>query len=233
MFNHQNMKKIITCALIAFQVLSLYADNDNKTKFLEKSPNEEIKDVKNIIKLNFGQLGSNGALGLYYERMLNKNVSASVGMFGKYNSTSIGNWNGQVGSQKTAGWGIMPEIRFYALPDYHAPRGLYLSAFYNYYTETYEEKGFTYVLGNNNVPTEGKVSSTVNAVGATIGWMFRIKSSFTIDLGFGPVFQSTDSPLFYYMQSTDGSNIREQRTSPNQPTSNLTGIFRFSLGYAF
>lgn len=226
------MKKIITCALLALQVLSLYADNENKTKTTEKSPPEEIKDVKNIIKLNFGQVGSNGALGLFYESMLTSNMSASIGVFGKYNSTSVGNWNGQVGSEKTTGWGFMPEVRFYALPNYHAPRGLYLSGFYNYYNETFEEKGFEYSgMGNNYVNTEGKVTSTFNAVGATIGWVFRIKSSFVIDLGIGPVFQSTDSPAFYNVISANGNSY--QRTSPYQSSANLTGIFRFSLGYAF
>jgi hypothetical protein len=218
------MKKQFLISVLILSSITLLADNNLGQKKSNDKPKEEIKDVKNIIKLNLGQVGNNGAVGLSYEKMLNKNVSASLSIFGKYNSATIGSQN----TEKTSGVGFMPEVRFYALPDYSAPRGLYLSAFYNYYSETYEVKKTDFFSNEET----GSVKSTFNAVGATIGWMFRIKSSFVIDLSVGPAFESIDSPSLYDIKSSNGSVIRTEQ-SPNSKSSQLTGVFRFSLGYAF
>ena len=223
--NSKKMKKQFLISVLILSSITLLADNNLRLKKSNDKPKEEIKEVKNIIKLNLGQVGNNGAVGLSYEKMLNKSVSASLSIFGKYNSATIGSKS----TEKTSGVGFMPEVRFYALPDYSAPRGLYLSAFYNYYSETYEVKR-TDIF--SSFEETGSVKSTFNAVGATIGWMFRIKSSFVIDLSVGPAFESIDSPSLYDIKSSNGSVIRTEQ-SPNSSSSRLTGIFRFSLGYAF
>lgn len=227
------MKKIFIITVLlsnSFFLFSQQNSTDNSTKNSSKSSSNEIKDVKNVVKINFGQLGNTGGVGFFYERMLNPIVSVSLGISGKYNSASIDGTgsSGLIGSEKTSGLGYMPEVRFYPIPNYHAPRGLYLSAFYNYYNEKYEIKGYT----SNKDETIGSVSTTFNSIGGTIGWMFRIKSSFVIDLGFGPVFQSIESPSFYDIKTINGNKIISVQ-SPNLNSTQLTGTFRFSLGYAF
>ncbi len=222
------MKKIILNSLLLIQVLSLNATGKDKLTLLNKNPDDEIKDVHNIIKLNLGQTGNVGAFGMFYERMLNKNVSASIGIFGKYNSASIGGNGFLSGSEKTSGFGFMPEVRYYAIPNYHAPRGLYLGAFYNYFSEKYEVKNYDF----NNDETNGSITTNYTAFGAKIGWMFRIKSAFVIDLGFGPAFETVDSPSFYDIKLNNGTVI-DKRRAPNSTSSGLTGVFSFSLGYAF
>ncbi len=222
------MKKQFLISVLILSSISLLAENKLKLKKTIDKPKEEIKDVKNIIKINLGQLGNTGGVGLTYERMINSNVSASMGISGKYSSISVGGNGFLTGYQKTSGIGFMPEVRFYALPNYNAPRGLYLGAFYNYYNEKYEVKNYDF----NNDEVLGSVSSTFNSIGATIGWMFRIKSSFVIDLQLGPVFQSIDSPSFFDIKSSNGSVFNKEK-SPNTTKTELTGAFLFSLGYAF
>lgn len=225
------MKQLIFITILLFNSAFLFSQQnttDNSTKLSNKNSSNEIKDVKNVVKLNLGQTGNVGAFGMFYERMLNDNISASIGIFGKYNSSSIGGSSFYSGSEKTSGLGIMPEVRFYALPNYHAPRGLYLGAFYNYFNEKYEVKNYDF----NNDETNGSITTSYNAFGAKIGWMFRIKSAFVIDLGFGPAFEIVESPSFYDIKLNNGTVIEKKR-SPNTSTSGLTGVFSFSLGYAF
>lgn len=228
------MKKLFIFTIVFINSFILYSQRslkDNSNKSNDKNVVYEIKEVKNIIKLDVGQIFSQ-SMSFHYERMINKNVSLSLGIIGKYNSIS-GGFGSISTSQTTSGLGFMPEVRFYAIPDYHAPRGLYLSAFYNYLNEKYEEKGSWYDFNTNkDIQTTGTVNTKFSTFGATIGWMFRIKSSFVVDLGFGPTFKIVESPFTYDIKSSSGT-VLNKPNSPNQSSAGLSGILRISLGYAF
>jgi len=220
------MKKQALFLLVLINGFLIHAMPYEKTK--DDAPKKEILKVKNVIKFDLGQIGNLGGVGFSYERMIKEQLSVSFGIIGKYNTASVGGFGSNIGSQKTSGFGISPEIRYYAIPNYNAPRGLYLNAFYNYYNESYEEK---YTNSNNDVRT-GSVSASFNTFGATLGWMFRIQSSFVIDLGVGPIFQTIESPAFYTLKNSNG-NVVQTNVSPNSSSSSLDGLFRFSLGWAF
>ncbi|MCX6187152.1 MAG: hypothetical protein NTU43_09200 [Bacteroidetes bacterium] len=227
------MKKLTSFIVLFISTLFVFAQSNSN--HLKSDKSSEIKDVKNIIKLNIGEIFSN-TVSLHYERMLTDNISVSLGVIGKYNSASSSMGFGSSAysqSVTTSGLGFMPEVRFYPIPDYHAPRGMYVGAFYNYYNETYEE------IGKANDPntgllvdSKGSVKSTFSSKGLTLGWLFRIKSSFVIDLAFGGGFQTIETPLTYDYRTNSGT-VLQTKTSPNSPETKLNGLFRFSLGYAF
>ncbi len=227
------MKKLTSFIVLFISTLCVFAQNNSNQYKSNKS--SEIKDVKNIIKLNIGEIFSN-TMSIHYERMVTDNISVSLGVIGKYNSASTSMGYGSSAysqSETTSGLGFMPEVRFYPIPDYHAPRGMYVSAFYNYYNETYEKLGKEYAPSSSVlVDSKGTVSSTFSSKGLTLGWLFRIKSSFVIDLAFGGGFQTIESP-FTYDYKTNSGIVLQTNKSPNSPETKLNGLFRFSLGYAF
>ncbi|MEI6881835.1 MAG: hypothetical protein WCK82_10980 [Bacteroidota bacterium] len=226
------MKKIIFISVFLIQVFALFAQTPAKNES-NKKKNVELSAVKNVIRLNLAEVFAQ-TVSIHYERMLTDKVSLSVGVIGKYNSSSS-QYRGIYNQSKiTSGIGIMPEIRFYPIPNYFAPRGMYISGFYNYYSETYEEKAKEYDPNNSTVlvDAKGSINTTFSSIGGTLGWVFRIQNSFVIDLGFGLAFQNTQTPDTYNYSTVTGSII-ETRPSPYSNELTLKGVGRFSLGYAF
>lgn len=228
------MKKIILTTAVFMQVFALLAQTTiNKSP--EKKKNVELSEVKNVIRLNLAEVFAQ-TVSIHYERMITDNVSISLGVIGKYNSTSSRTGlNSQYSkSEVTSGFGMMPEVRFYPIPNYFAPRGMYISGFYNYYSETFEEKAKEYDPNNTSVlgDAKGSINTTFSSIGGTLGWVFRIQNSFVIDLGFGLAFQNTQSPETYNYSTLSGTVI-STRNSPNTNEASLKGVGRFSLGYAF
>lgn len=228
------MKRIIISSILLMQVFALFAQTTiNKSP--EKKKNVELTELKNVIRLNLAEVFAQ-TVSLHYERMLTDKLSLSVGVIGKYNSTSSSSgFNTQYSkSEATSGLGIMPEIRFYPIPNYFAPRGMYLSGFYNFYSETFEEKAKVSDPNNPSiiVDAKGTVNTIFSSAGGTLGWVFRIQNSFVIDLGFGLALQSTQTPNTYNYSTANGSLI-QIKTSPNTNETSLKGVGRFSLGYAF
>lgn len=199
--------------------------------FAQNKDVKPINPVKNVIKIDLAEIFSQ-ALSIQYERMITKNISVSLGIIGKYTSASAGFSTIGSLSKTTSGLGIMPEFRFYAIPNYYAPRGLYLSASHQYYKETFEEKVNAYDANSNIIEATGSYSTVYNSTGVSIGWVFRIKSSFTIDLGLGAAFENVSVPRFYEYKTTAGQSIEKMPTNQTKTTA-LTPIGRIAIGYAF
>lgn len=127
--------------------------------------NAKSQDVKNTIKINpLSALLATGSV--FYERKVSEGISAQLGV--AYTGVKLDD-------VKFSGLAITPEVRFYFKR--HAPTGMYTAPFLRYQNFTVSE--------NTN-----KGSYTSFGGGAIMGYQWVYNSGFTLDLFFGPNYNS-------------------------------------------
>nr|WP_199076521.1 DUF3575 domain-containing protein [Pedobacter sp. ASV19] len=127
--------------------------------------NAKSQDVQNTIKINpLSALLATGSV--FYERKVSEEVSVQLGV--AYTGVKLDD-------VKFSGLAITPEVRFYLKK--HAPVGMYVAPFLRYQNFTVSDD-------------ENKGSYTSFGGGALMGYQWVYSSGFTLDLFFGPSYNS-------------------------------------------
>lgn len=186
--------------------------------------NTTPEDKKNALKLHIAPL-VDGTYGFQYERMLTKNFSASLSLFGKISSTKL-----LQESETTKGLGYQLEGRLYPINYANiSPKGMYVGIYNLGYEESYKITTTQF----SSDPATGSYNSKRSESGILIGWTWLIKQALTIDVGAAAFYYANDKPSTYSIVDSKGTIVNTVFKSDWGFEEGLSGKFRFSLGYAF
>ncbi len=182
----------------------------------------------NTIKLNLisSALFSNSIV-LSYERVTKPNQSWGI-MAGAMRFPTVADFGSSINVKdetKKTGFVLGGEYRFYLKKEnkYHAPRGVYIGPYANYYFFR-NDRSLAYTSPDDQTVTNALLKTDINVIniGAQLGYQFVIKNRWTIDMVIiGP------SMAYYSMKlKLDGDfDISEEDILENEILKALTDKF--------